>query len=130
MVLGSKIYPHRPDLHSKKFWECPSCAAYVGCHPGTMRALGAPSDAILRAAKIRAHAAFDPLWKTGRMKRGDAYALLADRLGIPRYRCHIGWMDLYTANRVPDVLKEPRAAHVNLFLDTPDDEENSTRQAK
>lgn len=109
LVLGSEIYPARPDLHSKKFWRCPTCEAYVGCHPGTIRALGAPSNAMLRRAKMAAHSAFDPLWKSGEMARSDAYGLLANLLGIPKSKCHIGWMDLETANRVPLVL----AAHKN-----------------
>lgn len=105
LVRGLKIYPHRPDLSGKKFWECPACGAYSGCHPGTIKPLGAPSNAILRRAKVSAHAAFDPLWKTGKMKRGDAYGYLADKLGIPKSECHIGWMNLEMARRVVQVLQ-------------------------
>lgn len=34
LVGGEVIYPHRPDLGSKKFWLCTPCNAYVGCHAG------------------------------------------------------------------------------------------------
>jgi hypothetical protein len=39
---------------------------------------------------MRAHAAFDPLWQSGRMSRTRAYKGLARRLGIPVQDCHIG----------------------------------------
>lgn len=32
LVGGDVIYPHREDLHEKKFWLCTPCNAYVGCH--------------------------------------------------------------------------------------------------
>src|SRR5258707_499472 len=66
LVSGLAVYPHRPDLCHKKFWLC-GCGAFVGCHPGTSRPLGAPSNAALRRAKTAAHYNLDPLWKTGRM---------------------------------------------------------------
>lgn len=31
-VTGRKIYPHRPDLFSLRFWHCEPCKAWVGCH--------------------------------------------------------------------------------------------------
>ena len=35
-----EIYPHRTDLHKKRFWRCPTCGNYVGCHPGSEKPLG------------------------------------------------------------------------------------------
>lgn len=32
LVNGTKIYPHRPDLSDKKFFQCPVCGNYVGTH--------------------------------------------------------------------------------------------------
>lgn len=90
LVTGREIYPHRPDLYGKRFYQCSPCGAYVGCHPGTKRPLGRLANASLRAAKVRAHAAFDPLWKSGRMKRTKAYAWLAKELEIKPDDCHIG----------------------------------------
>lgn len=91
LVTGNVIYPHRRDLHHRKFWLCPgSCHAWVGCHPGTDNPLGRLANAELRAAKQSVHAIFDPLWKSGAMKRKDAYAWLAGRLGIHPGRCHVG----------------------------------------
>lgn len=74
-------------------WECAPCGAWVGCHDGTSKPLGRLANADLRAAKIAAHAAFDPLWRGGSMTRPEAYTWLAKQLGIPRKKCHIGMFD-------------------------------------
>jgi len=68
LVGGRAIYPHRPDLAAKRFWQCKPCDAYVGCHEagngqgdGT-KPLGRLANAELRKAKKDAHYAFDRLW--------------------------------------------------------------------
>lgn len=94
LVSGVKIYPHRLDLRGKSFWRCEPCAAWVGCHPGTVKPLGRLANAELRRAKMKAHAAFDPLWKSGVLDRHSAYAWLAEVLGVSRADCHIGMMDV------------------------------------
>jgi hypothetical protein len=100
LVGGDVIYPHRPDLASKKFWQCAPCGAYVGCHEaghgqgdGTTP-LGRLANAELRKAKSAAHAAFDPLWKSRRMTRKEAYAWLASALKIDPDDAHIGMFDV------------------------------------
>jgi hypothetical protein len=103
LTTGAVIYPHRPDLHSKSFWQC-DCGAYCGCHPGTTTALGSPCGPETRKARSAAHAAFDPYWKLGKMTRSAAYKRLADELGIKRADCHIGMMDAVTARRVVEVV--------------------------
>lgn len=106
LVGGLDIYPHRPDLYEKKFYQCVPCDAYVGCHQGTEKALGRLANAELRAAKMAAHAAFDPLWKKGAKKRGSAYAWLSDQLLIEKKACHIGMFDVETCRRVVEVCRE------------------------
>jgi hypothetical protein len=103
LVGGDRIYPRRPDLHAKRFYLCAPCDAYVGCHNGTTNPLGRLADRRLRAAKIRAHEAFDPLWKSNVMTRAEAYAWLAKTLGIPPEKCHVGVFDVETCERVVDV---------------------------
>jgi hypothetical protein len=100
LVGGSAIYPHRPDLDRLRFWRCAPCDAYVGCHPGTENPLGRLANAELRAAKIRAHDAFDPLWKSRKIRRSEAYRRLAKHLGIDDRDCHIGMFDVETCARV------------------------------
>lgn len=102
---GSDIYPHRPDLRRVKVWECGPCDARVGCHPGTTRPLGRLANAELRAAKQRAHRAFDPIWKGGHASRGKAYRWLAFALGIDSKKCHIGMFDVETCNRVVEICR-------------------------
>jgi hypothetical protein len=62
--------------------------------------LGDLANAPLREARMAAHAAFDPLWKTGQKRRGSAYAWLAEQLGIDRRDTHIGMFDEATCARV------------------------------
>lgn len=104
MTRGDVIYPHRPDLAEKAFWLCKPCNAYVGCHPNTRQPLGRLADESLRRQKSAVHRVLDPLWKTGRMKRREAYQLLADGLGIQLKKCHVGWFDLETCNKALEVL--------------------------
>ena len=92
-VGGEVIYPHREDLYHKRFILCRPCWAYVGCHEGGTP-FGRLADAKLRRAKMRAHATFDPIWKSGSMKRGEAYAWLAEKMKLNIDNTHIGMFDL------------------------------------
>lgn len=77
------------------------CGAYVGMHPFTGIPLGTLADAPTREARKQAKAAFNPLWKSGRMSRTEAYTWLAGALGIANVgECHIGWFDVQTCQRV------------------------------
>jgi hypothetical protein len=107
-VNGKAIYPHRPDLVGKQFWRCQPCGAYVGCHPGTSTPLGRLANAQLRRAKQQAHAAFDPIWRSKERSRGEAYAWLAEQLGISKNNCHIGMFDVEMCERVVSVCTPPR----------------------
>jgi hypothetical protein len=106
LVTGKELYPFRADLHDKKFYRCSPCQAHVGCHPGTLNPLGRLANAELRRAKMAAHEAFDPLWKSGQRKRASAYAWLAERLGIDKKDCHIGLMDIDMCRRVVEVCRD------------------------
>ena len=93
--------------------DYPGCDSYVGVHNGTDKPKGRMANAELRAAKIKAHAAFDPIWRerfriksaqdksyTKGMARNGKYKKLSQILGIPRDECHIGMFDIDTCNRV------------------------------
>lgn len=108
LVGGKRIYPHRPDLYHKRFYLCEQCGAYCGRHPRTTRPLGTPAGRELREARQRAHAAFDPLWKSGKMKRANAYKWLAKKLGVAAV--HIGESGLGTCNRIVQLYTERRSA--------------------
>lgn len=109
LVDGSVIYPHRPDLFHKAFWRCPDCEkSYVGCHPDTTVPMGTLADEETRKARGAAHAAFDRLWKKedgGFMKRKEAYAWLAEVMGLEPKVCHISWFDADTSNYAAELSK-------------------------
>lgn len=67
-------------------------------------------DAETHAARGRAHAAFDPLWRKGGMSRAAAYRALSRELGLTKDECHMKLMDKSTASRVPDACESIRAA--------------------
>ena len=99
-VDGTAIYPHRPDLSHKWFYQCLPCDAYVGCHPDTKNSLGRLANAELRKWKSIAHRVFDPLWRDGHMKRKEAYKALAEVMNIHPNDCHIGMFDVDQCKKV------------------------------
>lgn len=103
MTDGKRLYPHLPGLANKPFHACFFCDAWVGCHPGSTRALGDVANAEARRSRSRAHAAFDPIWKSKEMSRSAAYKWLAASLGIEPSQCHIGTFDTASCNRVVDL---------------------------
>lgn len=103
---GDAGYPYRTDYGP--MYVCVPCKAWVGCHPGTTNALGGLANAELRDWKVKAHAAFDPLWQAkirrdacskGKARRAG-YAWLSKQLGIPVERTHIGYMTLHDCQQV------------------------------
>ena len=107
-VTGDVVYPHRPDLRELQFWRC-ACGAFVGCHKGTNYApLGRPAGPKTKAARQRAHAAFDPIWQSAAERdniipnraRNRGYRWLSEKLGIDRRETHIGNFDVETCDRV------------------------------
>lgn len=108
LAKGSEIYPHRQDLYALNFYLCDSCGAYVGCHKNGdgKRPLGRVANEELRKAKSKAHAAFDPLWKSGKMSRGAAYSALASSMAIKKDKCHIGMFDVKQCEYVVEWCKE------------------------
>lgn len=109
---GREAYPHRHDLHSMNFWFC-ECGAFVGCHPGTDKPLGAPAGQATKRARSDAHKVFDRMWKQKRMGRSAAYKWLAAALGIEAAECHIGHMNRETARRVVSIVHEWEAENVH-----------------
>lgn len=103
LVNGEAIYPHRADLHHKRFYRCAPCAAWVGCHGTSVLPLGRLANAELRRAKNEAHVAFDGHWKGRSWSRAQAYKWLAAALNIDPSRCHIGMFDVDECRRVVEL---------------------------
>ena len=102
LKTGHHVYPHRPDLSHLKIWACTPCDAWVGTHKNSPdhKPLGRLANAELRRAKMAAHAAFDPIWKSGQMSRRKAYSLLAEKMGLPKLKAHIGEFDVDQCKQV------------------------------
>lgn len=106
LLSGVDVYPHRPDLDDRLFWVCRVCDAWVGCHPGTARPMGTLANESLRRSRRSAHAAFDPLWRSGVMTRKQAYTWLAGALNVAIEDCHIGMFGASKCRRVVKVSQE------------------------
>lgn len=98
-----------------KCWVCWPCGAWVGCHKGTEKALGRVANKELRVAKMKAHEAFDQLWKRkkanavsvyGRKNaRSLAYKWLSKQMGTAPILTHIGMFNLDQCKKVVQICK-------------------------
>lgn len=85
---------------------CKPCDAIVGVHKGTDNALGRLANRELRSLKKEAHANFDPIWKTKKMDRSQAYKWLSQQLELPPQYTHIGMFSEKTCKRVITICKK------------------------
>ena len=90
-------------------YMCRPCDAYVGVHKGSKQPLGRLANSQLRCWKKAAHAAFDPLWKSGRKTRSQAYSWLAQKMGLPQALTHIGMFDVEQCKKVVNIMKNERS---------------------
>lgn len=93
------------------FYGCstyPKCKAAHGAHPDG-RPLGIPADKPTKDARIKAHEAFDQLWKSGRMRRGDAYRWLQTVLGLDKDSAHIGRFTIEQCNQLIEAVQKELA---------------------
>ena len=81
-------------------WDCRECDAYVGVHKGSSDPLGRLANKELRVWKMRAHAAFDKLWRDGKMQRREAYRWLSQAMNLRSEETHIGMFDEQQCERV------------------------------
>ncbi len=93
---------HKLSLISRKTkfgirHACPEDGCSVVCWDGST---STPADLETRQARMKAHTAFDEIWKSGRIKRTKLYKLLAKHLGKKSKDTHIGHFDKETAIKV------------------------------
>lgn len=94
--------------HNQSVWVCnnfPKCDSYIGCHYRTKMPFGTLANLSTRHARVQAHAAFDPLWRTKKMTRNAAYIALATYLGRRVKDTHIGLFDERECARVIEFTK-------------------------
>jgi len=111
---GSEIFTTNPIVANYNYWVCSPCNARVGTHIGTEIPLGNLGNVELRHWRKESHLAFDPIWKSKAMLRGDAYAWLAEQLSIPVDDCHIGKFSLDQCQETVKVSEEYTDAHQNI----------------
>lgn len=106
LVHASEVYD-KANSPNDRMRACFECKAWVGCHGGTNKALGALADEATRRARMEAHAHFDKIWITKypnyipkdtadvvrRQMRRIAYAWLSEAMGLPEELTHIGMFD-------------------------------------
>jgi len=74
-------------------WHNTRCKGSHSAHQGTGLPMGVPATKDTKKLRQDAHLTFDQLWKTGRMKRKEAYTWLADKMGLDKDQAHIGAFD-------------------------------------
>lgn len=105
-VLTSNISVYGRTYGNGRVWICenfPACDSYVGAHAdGTP--LGRLANPELRSWKKAAHRAFDPLWKSSRMTRNEAYRWLQKTMGLTKEEGHIGKFDVDQCRRLIELI--------------------------
>ena len=102
----AKYIDSKEKYNGKSFgmmYICWNCDAYVGTHKKSgnpEKPLGTLANAELRELRKQAHALFDPLWKSGKMKRKEAYKYLQENTGVK----HISWTDVESCKKVIEFL--------------------------
>lgn len=84
LTNGAEIYPHRNDLNKLPFWKCDACGNFVGCHHKTSKPtqpLGCIPTPEIKKARQHIHQVLDPLWQSGKYKRGQVYKMISDKFG-------------------------------------------------
>lgn len=100
---ASVVYGPKPPDPAAKYYVCarfPACDAYVAAHQKTLLPMGTLANAELREKRKEAHRALDRLWKSGMMRRPEAYRLLQLYLGLPEEEAHIARFSLRRCEEV------------------------------
>lgn len=100
---GALMVLRKSPKFPKPFYGCsrfPECRGTHGAHPNGSP-LGVPASKEVKEWRIKAHDAFDTLWKCGgiNMTRKKAYQLLTQEMGESK-QVHIGELDIEGCNRV------------------------------
>lgn len=92
---------------SRRIWACRKCDARVNTHPNSVVPMGTLANAELRRRREQAHDAFDPLWRSGRMTRGEAYQVMQVLMGKSEHDAHIAMLTLEECERLIRIAHNP-----------------------
>jgi hypothetical protein len=101
------------DSKYGKFWGCSTwritgCKGSTSAHQATGEPMGTPAKQEVKAARTRAHRAFDELWTSGRMTRKKAYQWVQKVMGLSKRDAHIAKFDLAQCERLIDEVSRLR----------------------
>jgi hypothetical protein len=100
LIDSARVYGHSYGF----IYLCdayPNCDARVGCHPGTITALGTLANKGLRRWRSLAHRKFDPLWQSGVFpSRQSAYKWLSKAMKLPLEKTHVAMFDIRQCQKV------------------------------
>jgi len=102
-VIRDGSYVYGENSRIKKVYVCsryPECDSYVSAHEGTSLPMGTLANSELRNKRIKAHRAFDAIWKNKIMNRDSAYRWLRDKFGLALEQAHIGKLSDYMCSRL------------------------------
>jgi len=122
LVNNSEIYGGREFGEWPWAYRCTGCGAYVGLHPFTAIPLGTLANSEMRNARKTLKEAFNPLWQHGSMTRSEAYAWLAQQMGISEGECHIGWFDVKQCTKALAIVKRKPRGRRSERMERLDDE--------
>jgi ssDNA-binding Zn-finger/Zn-ribbon topoisomerase 1 len=94
-------------------WRTTGCKGSHSAHKDTGAPMGLPARAAVKAARVRAHRAFDSLWTGGAMTRKAAYKWLQKAMKLSKRECHIAAFDEAQCEQVileVSRLRSPRSA--------------------
>lgn len=83
-----KLVPQKTRFGRR--YACPVEGCTVAAWSGST---STPADYPTRQIRIQAHIALDSLWRSGTFKRQEIYKRLAEHLGLPVAKTHIGHFD-------------------------------------
>lgn len=103
---GAPMVLRKSPKYPKPFWGCtkfPECRGTHGAHPDG-RPLGIPANKETKEWRIKAHDAFDKLWRFAPIRfysRKEAYKFLAEKMGVEEI--HIGESDIETCKKIIEI---------------------------
>ena len=105
------IVRHRTLGHFYGCTRFPLCRCTHGAHPDGSP-LGAPADKRTREARIKAHEAFDWLWKLHYFgSRNEAYRWMRNAMGLSNQEAHIAKLSAEQCERLITCVEEYKSKH-------------------
>lgn len=107
LTNGKEMYPHRPEIAGVPFWVCDICKSFVGTHHKSRNKtvpLGFLATPEIKKWRKIIHAILDPLWKGGKIGRGEAYLYIGERLGRVYHTAEVSSVE--EAKKIYEIVKE------------------------